>query len=119
MFKSILILGVGGMAGSMLRHWLSVSLSGTFIPGADLFVSLVGCFILGLIVGLLIFRANVKQQILIVTVGFCGGFTTVSAFSLQSINMMMQESWAIADGYILISVISALAATFAGISLAK
>lgn len=84
MIKSILAVGLGSFAGGAARYlvtrWVQIKVTGGF-PLGTMVVNVAGCFVLGLLVGLLgrwgVTNAYVR---LFLTVGFCGGFTTFSTF---------------------------------------
>ena len=89
--KQILLVFLGGGLGSVSRfliskysilHFNSLVL-GTFI------VNIVGCLLMGYILGLS-FRTNLltQDQALLLTAGFCGGFTTFSAFAAENYNLL-------------------------------
>ena len=91
MFRSILIVGLGSFLGGSIR-FLSSHVVNKFVnsnfPMATLAVNLVGCLLLGIFYGLFekgnIMSAELR---LFLTVGFCGGFTTFSAFSNDTMKL--------------------------------
>ena len=94
MFKSILLIGTGGFAGSVARYFVSrLTLHIDFfgIPVGTLIVNMLGSYIIGLLVGIsdksTLLNADLR---LLLMVGLCGGFTTVSTFS--SVNLMLMHS---------------------------
>lgn len=123
MIKEVLLVGLGGGAGSMLRY-LSVvcamRMFHTVFPIGTFFVNIIGCFILGLFVGLIEHQQilSINHRFLFIT-GFCGGFTTFSAFSAES--LIMFETGNIVQGilYIVGSVLVGLLAVWLGVSLLK
>jgi CrcB protein len=123
MFKTLLLVGVGGAVGSSLRFltsfilqkWIQASFPwGTFVA------NLIGCVLIGILMGyfIKIQPANNDMKILLVT-GFCGGYTTFSTFSFESYSMMQQGQYSAAIIYILLSVIGGLLAVMGGMALTK
>jgi len=121
---AIVMVGVGGAAGSSLRYILSgmvQSQTASGFPFGTLLVNLIGCFVIGLLVGISI-SAPVKMSDhlrLVFATGFCGGFTTFSAFSAETVALVDKGEMGLAVTYITISVLMGLAATFAGIMINK
>lgn len=83
MLKEILLVGAGGFIGSILRYLFSALLSSTLILHpiniGTLTVNVVGSFI----IGLLLASTSATHWYFLAIVGFCGGFTTFSTFSLE------------------------------------
>ena len=120
MLKSFLLVGLGGMAGSMLRYFFSVNIKPGGFPYATFAVNLLGCLLIGVIMGIAVKAGwNNQNWRLFLAAGFCGGFTTFSAFSLECIQLLQQHRYQAVAVYIALSIILGLAATFAGIQLAK
>jgi CrcB protein len=120
MMKSFLLVGFGGMIGSMLRYFFTVIIRPASFPYATLLVNVTGCFIIGLVMGAAIRNDAVTENWkLFLATGICGGFTTFSAFSQECIGLIGQQRYAAAFIYISISIVLGLAATFAGLQLAK
>jgi CrcB protein len=120
MLKEILLIGLGGGAGSILRYLASrVTVRAGLItfPVATLAVNVLGCFLIGVLVGASL-RAGLgaPQKALLVT-GFCGGFTTFSAFSLESLQMYQAGSYVMLAVYVAVSVVVGFAAVWAGMAL--
>ncbi|MDR3308442.1 MAG: fluoride efflux transporter CrcB [Tannerella sp.] len=120
MFRDLLLVGLGGGAGSMLRYASSLlagKMQHTTFPVGTLFVNIAGCFILGLVVAFLerqqVLNANLR---LLLITGFCGGFTTFSAFSSESLKMFGNGHYFLAITYILVSVILGLLAVWGGMN---
>jgi len=96
---AILLVFLGGAAGSMWRFWWSGLVAQRFgetFPFGTLVVNMVGSTIIGIVVGFLMHVSNsgiasALQQLLIV--GICGGLTTFSSFSLQTYNVIVDGRW--------------------------
>ena len=118
----LLLVAAGGAAGSVARY-----LTGTLTvrwpgwPWGTLTVNILGGLLMGLLIGTLALRGGAEQERmrLLLGVGFLGGFTTFSAFSLEVANMIERRELAAAAGYSLVSVIVSVAAVFAGLMLAR
>ena len=120
MLKSFLLVGFGGMLGSMLRYLFAVVLKPGPFPFTTLWVNIIGCFVIGLVIGISIRSgAGNDNWKLFLATGVCGGFTTFSAFSLECVGLIQQQRYAAAVAYISLSIFLGLAATFAGLQLAK
>jgi CrcB protein len=123
MIKNVLIVGFGGAAGSMLRyvvHKIFPPQSASSFPSATLMVNMAGCFLIGILWGL-VSRSltwNEEMKLLLMT-GFCGGFTTFSAFTLEGIGLLKENKTALFFIYLTASVVGGLLATFIGIRIAK
>ena len=122
MIKDLLLVGVGGGIGSMLRFATSRlsaryissdwALVGTFI------VNVVGCFIIGLLAGWLLFNSGKSQQLpLLLVTGFCGGYTTFSAFAFENVQLLQSGHVLFSILYIASSVMLGLLAVWGGIKL--
>jgi fluoride exporter len=111
---------LGGAIGTGARFWCSGFAARTFgdtFPWGTLIVNVVGSFIIGLFVALTgpdgrMFVGTTARQF--VTIGFCGGYTTFSSFSLQTLSLMNDGEWLGAGGNIILSVILCLVAVWAG-----
>lgn len=115
---NILAVGLGGAIGAMARYGtgvLSARIFGLSFPYGTLGVNIVGCLIMGLIVGMFALREPVDPALkLFLTAGVLGGFTTFSAFSLEAI-MLYERKPALALVYVLASVILSLGACAVGL----
>ena len=123
MIKSFLIVGLGGGAGSMLRYAVQKLLpaqSMAAFPTGTLIVNISGCFLIGILWGIASrsLAWNEEMKLLLMT-GFCGGFTTFSAFTLEGIGLLKENKTALFIIYLTASVIGGLLATLIGIRIAK
>lgn len=120
MLKSFLLVGAGGMAGSMLRYLFTMVIKPGSFPYATLSVNILGCLVIGVVMGLVLRNGMVHENWrLFLATGICGGFTTFSAFSLECVQFIEQQRYGAMLAYIGISLIVGLAATFAGIQLTR
>ena len=92
MFKPIVLIGVGGAIGSILRYLITESVESRFVPSpfpyGTLVVNVAGCFAIGLI-DALSDRFNIAPEWrAFLATGICGGFTTFSSFSYQGITLI-------------------------------
>lgn len=121
--KELLYVFIGGGMGSLVRYGLSrfiILVAATTFPLATLLINVLASFILGLFLGYLDIK-NVSNSPLklLIAVGFCGGFSTFSTFSYETLVLLKNGQTTLAFGNILWSVVLCLAATFGGIVLAK
>ena len=118
MIKYAIMVGVGGFAGSALRfiisRWMLLHATGNF-PWGTFAVNILGSLILGLLVGLSEKSNSLSTEwLLLLSVGFCGGFTTFSTFSLESLQLLEGKQWIPFFAYTLFSFVLGLAAIFLG-----
>lgn len=120
MIKNILLVGLGGAAGSMLRYAFSVWFKHVPFPLATFLVNIVGCFVIGAVFAYALrseqFANNWR---LFLAAGICGGFTTFSAFSLESLAMLQQQRIGMFLLYVGGSILLGLTATWLGYNLVK
>jgi CrcB protein len=92
MLKSILIVGAGSFLGGALRFLISTLMKSactSSFPWGTLMVNLLGCLLIGVIYGLFAHHSNVSHAMcLLLTTGFCGGFTTFSTFANEGVQML-------------------------------
>src|SRR5688572_28175231 len=120
--RILLLIGTGGFIGSVLRYLLSLSIQNKALsafPYGTFAVNVLGCFAIGVIFALAE-KGNLSNEWrLFLATGICGGFTTFSAFSLETITLIRDGEMTQAFLYILSSIALGLAATFLGIALMK
>jgi CrcB protein len=111
---------VGGALGSLARFWLTgvmTALTGPSFPWGTMLINVLGSFIIGLVAGATLTQARIavppEVRIFLMT-GICGGFTTFSSFSLQTLELLQAGEVAPAAGYAGASVVLCITATFAG-----
>ena len=116
-----LIVFLGAGIGGALRHGVNVAavrLFGYGFPFGTLIVNIAGSFLMGLLAGYFALRPGVGQHMrLFLTTGILGGFTTFSAFSLDTALLVERHSYGLAAGYVVGSVAAGIAALFFGLAL--
>jgi CrcB protein len=113
---AFIMVGFGGALGAMARFALS-HLLGLY---AILAVNILGCFLMGALVGFLTLKTSINQTIILfLSIGVLGGFTTFSNFALETLSMVDTQKYIIAGVYILASVGGGLTAFILGRFLVK
>jgi len=120
--KSVVLVGVGSFVGGICRYLLSTliqSKTAASFPYGTFAVNLIGCFIIGCLLGLSEkWQLNVEWRLLLIT-GLIGGFTTFSAFSVETHYLIKTGHISTAAIYIAGSVIFGIGLTFLGAWLFK
>jgi fluoride exporter len=111
---------LGSALGGAARYWcsgLAARLIGESFPWGTLIVNVVGSFVIGAFAALTVSEGRflIPSDIRIfVTVGFCGGYTTFSSFSVQTLALMREGEWVASAANIGLSVILCIAAVWLG-----
>jgi fluoride exporter len=116
--KPILVIFLGGGLGSVCRYLAGLSVQRQFItpfPAGTFVVNITGCFIIGLLYGLANRYAwlTVEWRLFLIT-GICGGYTTFSSFSWESVTLIRQGNYGYFLLYVLLSMVIGLLATLGG-----
>ncbi|HEX4263676.1 MAG TPA: fluoride efflux transporter CrcB [Verrucomicrobiae bacterium] len=115
---------IGGALGSMARYGIGGLVSekfasGSSFPWGTLMVNVTGSFVIGFLGAMTAAEGKMTPQSrifatqLLIT-GVCGGYTTFSSFSLQTLNLLRDREWLYAGGNILLSVICCMIAVWLG-----
>ena len=116
-----LIVFFGAGIGGALRHGTNVGAARLFgygFPFGTLIVNVLGSFVMGLFAGYFAYRAGVPQHMrLFLTTGILGGFTTFSAFSLDTALLVERHAYGMAAGYAVGSVAASVSALFFGLAM--
>jgi CrcB protein len=120
----VLLVAIGGATGSAARYATGVALGrwlGAAYPFGTLTVNVLGGLAMGLVMGWLGGRqgADPDRLRLLLGTGFLGGFTTFSAFSLETVRMIERRDLGQAFGYVMVSVAASIAAVLLGLVLAR
>jgi fluoride exporter len=123
MLKTIIFVAIGGAIGSVLRYLTSVFVNkywSNHFPLATLITNILGCLLIGIFIGVLEKNnlANSNLKWFLVT-GFCGGFTTFSAFGFENISLFQNNNSLLAFIYIAMSIITGLFAVWLGLFISK
>ena len=111
---------IGGALGSVARFGLDGLISARFgatFPWGTLAINVTGSFLIGVFAaysdpdGRALISPGVRQFLMI---GICGGYTTFSAFSLQTLNLVRDREWLYAGGNVILSVVLCLIAVWLG-----
>ncbi len=123
MLRNILLVGLGGSAGSILRYLTSVFVQKYFQPAfpyATFTANILGCLLIGFLIGT--FEKHevppTDLRLLLIT-GFCGGYTTFSAFAAENIQLLQSGNSSTAFIYIGISILFCLFAVWSGMAISR
>ncbi|MGB8193575.1 MAG: fluoride efflux transporter CrcB, partial [Chitinophagaceae bacterium] len=88
LLKNFLLVGLGGMAGSMLRYGVYLLIKPGVFPWATFTVNIAGSLLIGLLMGYSVRLQSPQNMQLLLATGLCGGFTTFSAFSADNVVLL-------------------------------
>lgn len=91
--KNILLVGLGGMIGSILRYISSVLIKHPLFPLATFSVNITGSLAIGMIMGWAFKQSVTANWQLFLVTGICGGFTTFSAFAWENLQLLNQQRY--------------------------
>ncbi|UZE23299.1 fluoride efflux transporter CrcB [Pseudomonas sp. B21-056] len=118
MLKSLVVIAVGASLGAWLRWLLGMKLNALFptIPPGTVVANMVGGYIIGLAIAFLAASPTLSPEwrLLIIT-GFCGGLTTFSTFSAETVALIQEDRLLWALGSVSLHVVGSLAMTAAGL----
>ena len=122
---SYMWVAIGGALGTTARYWLSGVVArsvGETFPWGTLVINVTGSFVIGFFGALTgpdgrLFVGSTARQF--VMIGMCGGYTTFSSFSLQTLNLMNEGEWFRAAANIGLSVLLCMIAVWVGVVLAN
>ena len=118
-----LLVFFGGGLGATLRHLINLTCArcvGTSFPWGTFIINITGSTVMGLIAGYLALKGEASQPWrLFIMTGILGGYTTFSAFSLDTAVLYERGELGLAAAYVLGSVVLSIAGLFAGLALVR
>ena len=118
MLKSLIVIAIGASVGAWLRWLLGIKLNALFptIPHGTVVANMVGGYLIGLTIAFLAASPSLSPEwrLLIIT-GFCGGLTTFSTFSAETVTLIQEGKLLWALGSISLHVVGSLTMTTAGL----
>ena len=125
-FKSYFWVALGSMLGGMSRFFVSNFVtqrqSGTF-PWGIMIINISGSFVIGVLAALTQTAGKLTTSRIFVVqlfmVGICGGYTTFSSFSLETLKLLRDKQWLWAGGNVALSVVACMVAVWAGFMLGE
>ena len=115
----LVLIALGGAVGSLLRYLIGGTIqrsSASGFPIGTMFVNVAGCFLIGIFVRFLLNIQESAELRALLVIGFCGGFTTFSTFSFETVGLIEGGEYARAATYVLGSAVLCIVATFAGMA---
>jgi fluoride exporter len=123
--ESYLWVAIGSALGGVARYWCSgvaARLFGETFPWGTVVVNIIGSFVIGFFATLTgpdgrVYASSIVRQF--VMLGICGGYTTFSSFSLQTLNLVNDGEWFRAGGNVVVSLVCCMVAVWIGHVLAS
>ena len=116
-------IAVGAAAGGLSRFYLTIAMEhrfGTEFPWGTLLINVTGSLLLGFLVRYAVATPSMPLELrLMLTTGFCGGYTTFSSYSFETVVLLERSEYGRAALYSIGSVVLSLLATFCGFMLAR
>jgi CrcB protein len=120
---TVFAIALGGALGAVGRYALSSQIThwiGPGFPWGILAVNVIGCFVMGVVAELGALTLNLSPEMrAFLTTGILGGFTTFSAFALDSAVMIERGDWVATAAYVAASVLGSIAALFLGLGVVR
>ncbi len=119
LIRNIILVGSGGMIGSVMRYMASIMIRQEHFPYATWVVNLLGSLLIGMIMGLSTKQDGFADWRLFLATGVCGGFTTFSAFAWENLQLLQQQRYSAFVLYMMGTVVLGLLAVTLGYWLTK
>ncbi len=121
--KELMYMAIAGGLGSVCRYGVTIltqRITGDTFPSGTFVVNILGCFLFGLVWGLLDHRIGLPPHTrLVVLTGFMGAFTTFSTYAFQSLALMQNGQWFFAAINVAGQVAGGVLLAFAGLALGR
>lgn len=116
MLLNCLFVGCGGFIGSVLRYLCGfIRFDDVSFPVTTMGINIIGSFLIMFIAGALLHQSALGEHWqLLLRVGLCGGFTTFSTFSAETLGLLEQGNYALGAAYAIASVALCVGAAFLG-----
>ena len=113
---------LGGALGSVARFWINglvIEKTSATFPWGTLVINVTGSFVIGIIGALAIPEGRMDSQSRVfatqfLMIGVCGGYTTFSSFSFQTLSLLREREWLYAGGNVILSVVLCMVAVSFG-----
>lgn len=118
----ILLIALGGAVGSVARYLMGRAVQGALhleFPIGTFAVNVLGCLAIGVLAKFFLNSQTELPLRATLMVGFCGGFTTFSTFSLETLGLIQGGQWGKAAAYVALSALVCIGATAGGFALAR
>lgn len=113
------LIALAGAVGALARYGIGAAVGERSFPWATLGINVTGSFLLGLVVGIAVWRGWPETATAPLAVGLLGAYTTFSTFSFETYDLARSDRVLVAAAYVAASVIGGLLAAFAGYSVAR
>ncbi len=119
--KNIILVGIGGFLGSISRYGVTLLFAkySTQFPLSTFLVNIIGSFLIGIFYAFTEEIPPLMQTRLFLTTGFCGGFTTFSAFTSENLSLLQKGEYVLFFIYVITSILIGILAVLAGILVVK
>lgn len=118
----LLLIAVGGAAGSVARYLFGRAVQGAIHPDFPIgtfAVNAAGCLLVGVLARVFLHSQTELSLRAMLMVGFCGGFTTFSTFTLETLGLIQGGEWVRAAAYMTLSCVVCVGATIAGFAMGR
>ena len=116
LFIKCLAVGIGGFLGSVLRYLLSeIPIKQINYPVNTLITNIIGAIIIGMVISYADKTGMRPEKLLLLKTGFCGGLTTFSTFSHETLKLIENGSLLLAGSYVILSVACSIVGVYLGL----
>ena len=114
MIQQFGLVAVGGAIGAVMRYGIGYTITANHFPWPTLLVNVIGSFMLGMLSVMAINNIVSKDAVLFLGVGLLGAFTTMTTFSLETVNLLKNDQYMMALTYTSLSFIICISCAFFG-----